>query len=160
MGRYLHLLAIAVVIIEVCTPLLTALLTISPPIWFVTVAGVGFLVLQALIITGTLLTIVMSTLALVSAFQRNQRPWFLSFLALALLSVYSPLLLIWMRISRTPFSDFYSLPTHRAAYYLIQLIPDIFPVFLAVVVFIYSLRYGRNESQHSGFSVADRAQLD
>jgi hypothetical protein len=103
--------------------------------------------LEALIITGTLLTIVMSTLALVSAFQRNQRPWFLSFLALALLSVYSPLLLIWMRISRTPFTDFYSLPTHRAAYYLIQLIPDIFPVFLAVVVFIYSLRYRRESSQ-------------
>ncbi len=148
------------VIVEVCTPLLTALLTISPPIWFVTVAGVGFLVLQALIISGTLLTIVMSTLALVSAFQRNQRPWFLSFLALALLSVYSPLLLIWMRISRTPFSDFYSLPTHRAAYYLIQLIPGIFPVFLAVVVFIYSLRYRHvsSQAQDATFEV-ERSQI-
>ena len=165
MERYLRPLAVAVVIIEVCIALVT-----------IPQFGVGLLgrqqilmemegnplTAQTLIITGSSLTFVMGILAVVIATQRGHRRWSIAFGILLALFAYSPLLLTWVLESSTPVYDATTFYVNTNAISLVQLSNLILlAIILAVVVLVYSLRYGRTSSQaqHAALQI-ERSKID
>jgi len=145
MERYLRPLAIAVIIVEVCVALFTV-----PVIYVNLVVSVfGFrglianpLIIQALIITGSLLTFVMGVLAIIVALHRGHRSWSIVFAILLALFAYSPLFLAEVAQSPAFLADAANFNLNTPTYAFVELSNRILPaIILAVVVFIYSLRY-------------------
>lgn len=147
MARYLRPLAIAVVILEVVAAIVTV-----PQI------GIGTfhiynaflanpLTAQTLLTTGILLTFAMGMLAFVVTAQGGHRRWAIAILILLILFAYSPLLQIWVMVSRTPIYDPETFTVNQTAITFVQLSNHIVPsIVLAVVVFIYTLRRGQTRA--------------
>jgi len=165
MERYLRPLAIAVMIVEVCAAAFTV------PVFF---AYLGLLRLQflreivtnslaaeALTITGLTLTYGMGVLALVVAAQRGHRPWSIAIVILLALFAYSPLLLTWVLQSSTPIYNATTFYVDTTAITIVELSNLIVPaIILAVVMFIYSLRYRHMSSQREDASLeVERSQV-
>jgi formate hydrogenlyase subunit 3/multisubunit Na+/H+ antiporter MnhD subunit len=116
-----------------------------------TIGSHNSLVLSVLTSTATPLTFATGTLALVVALQRGQRRWAVAFIVLVLLSAYSPVLFAWVLIARTPLYVPETFTVNLPVLFLIDLLPQIFAVILAVVVliYVYGLRDGRRSARHS-----------
>jgi hypothetical protein len=154
MERFLRPLAIAVVILEVCVALFTVpVLYVNLFVFFFGFRGLvaNPLIIQALTITGTALTFVLGILAAVIAAQRGHRPWSIAFAILLALFAYSPLLLTWVQQSNTPFYNATTFYVDTTAITIVELCNLILPaIILAVVVFIYSVRYRHVSAQGQG----------
>lgn len=148
MGRYLRPLAVVVTILEVCIAFFaTPLLGVTRPRFLIELEA-NSLISQSLIMTGILLTFFMGILALVVAAQRGQRPWFIIFLVLLILFAYSPLLLTWVQESQTFIYGAPRFYVNTTAFTIVQLSNLILPaIILAIVVFVYSLRYGQTRAE-------------
>jgi len=100
------------------------------------------LTIQALTITGTALTFVMGILAVTIALQRGHRSWSFVFAILLALFAYSPLFLAEVAQSPAFLADAANFNLNTPTYAFVELSNRILPaIILAVVVFIYSLRY-------------------
>jgi len=117
---------------------------------------------QVLLITGTSLTFVMGILAVVIAAQRGHRRWAIAFGILLALFAYSPLLLTWVLQSQTFIYDAPRFYVDTTAITFVALSNRILPaITLAVVVLVYSLRYGRKSSQGQDAALQiERSQID
>lgn len=153
MERYLRPLAIVVVVIQVCTAFLTipTLFAYLGMVYIVRVLAVNSLITQTLAITGASLTFVLGVLAAIIALQRGHRSWSIAFAILLALFAYSPLLLSWVLQSSTPIYNATTFYVNTTALTFVQLCNHILPaIILAVVVFIYSLRYQHVSAQGQG----------
>ena len=152
MERYLRPLAVAVVIIEACAAFFTVpVLNVYLFMGFRYLMGLtaNGLSVQALLITGTSLTFAMGILAVVIAAQRGHRRWSIAFVILLALFAYSPLLLTWVLESPGYFYDAARFNVNTAAYTFVDLSNLILPaIILAVVVLVYSLRFGRTRDEN------------
>ena len=166
MERYLRPLAVAVVIIEACAafftiPVLNVYLTFLRLQPFMQLEA-NPLTARTLIITGTSLTFAMGILAVVIAAQRGHRRWSIAFVILLALFAYSPLLLTWVLESPGYFYDAARFNVNTAAYTFVDLSNLILPaIILAVVVLVYSLRFGRKSSQGQDAALQiERSRID
>ena len=144
MERYLRPLAIAVIIVEVCVALFTVPVLYVYLFLFIEFREFvyNFLTIQTLTITGTALTFVMGILAAIVAFQRGHRSWSIAYVILLALFAYSPLFLAEVTQSPAFLTDSANFNLNTPTYAFVELSNHILPaIILAVVVFIYSLRY-------------------
>ncbi|HEU4785140.1 MAG TPA: hypothetical protein VFS83_17515 [Ktedonobacterales bacterium] len=166
MERYLRPLAIAAVIVEVCAAAFTVptlfayldLLRFQFPRELIT----NQLAAETLTITGLALTFIMGVLAIVVAAQRGHRPWSIAFVILLALFAYSPLLLSWVLQSQSFIYDAARFNVDTTAFTLVELSNLIVPaIVLAVVVFVYSLRYRQMSSQGQDTALEiERGKID
>ncbi len=150
MERYLRPLAIAAVVVEVCAGAFTVPVLYVNLFFFFGFRGLvaNPMIVQALVITGSLLTFVLGILALIVARQRGHRFWSIAFAILLAVFAYSPLLLSWVLQSSTPIYDASRFYVNTAAITMVQLSNLTLPaIILAVVVLIYSLRYRHVSAQ-------------
>jgi hypothetical protein len=150
MERYLRPLAIAVMIVEVCVALFTLPAFYAYLFLFIEFRELvsNSLPIQALTITGLTLTFVLGILALVVAAQRGHRPWSIAFMILLALFAYSPLFLAEVAQSPGFLTDSANFNLNTPTYAFVESSNHILPaIILAVVVFVYSLRY-RHVSAH------------
>lgn len=150
MERYLRPLAIAVVFVEVCVALFTLPAFYAYLFLFIEFRELVFnsLTIQALTITGTALTFVMGVLAIIVAPHRGHRSWSIVFAILLALFAYSPLFLAEVAQSPAFLADAANFNLNTPTYAFVELSNRILPaIILAVVVFIYSLRYRHVSAQ-------------
>lgn len=150
MELYLRPLAIAVVIVEVYVALFTVPVLYVNLFFFFGFRGLvaNPLIIQTLTITGLTLTFVMGVLAAVIAFQRGQRSWSIAYVILLALFAYSPLFLAEVAQSPAFLIDSANFNLNTPTYAFVELSNRILPaIILAVVVFIYSLRYRHVSAQ-------------
>ena len=119
------------------------------------------LISKSLIITGTTLTFVAGILAVIITLQRGHRSWSIAFMVLLALFAYSPLLLTWVLQSSTPIYNATTFYVDTTAITIVELSNLIVPaIILAVVMFIYSLRYRHMSSQREDASLeVERSQV-
>jgi hypothetical protein len=119
------------------------------------------MIVQALIITGSLLTFVLGVLAVIIAAQRGHRSWSIAFAVLLALFAYSPLVLTWVQQSNTPFYNATTFYVDTTAITIVELCNLILPaIILAVIVLVYSLRYRHVSSQRQDATLQiERSQI-
>lgn len=166
MERYLRPLAIAVVIVEVCAIALTiptffAYLSLFRNRFLLELIA-NRLTSQTLTTTGLTLTFVMGVLAAIIAAQGGHRSWSIAIVILLALFAYSPLFLTEVTQSPGFLTDSASFNLNTPTYALVGLSNHILPaIILAVVVFIYSLRYRHASSQGQDAALEiERGKID
>lgn len=138
------------IIVEVCVGAFTVPVLYVNFVVFFGLRGLvaNPMIVQALIITGSLLTFVLGVLAVIIAAQRGHRSWSIAFAVLLALFAYSPLVLTWVQQSNTPFYNATTFYVDTTAITIVELCNLILPaIILAVVVLIYSLRYRHASAQ-------------
>ena len=119
------------------------------------------LISKSLTITGMTLTFVMGILAVIITLQRGHRSWTIAFAILLALFAYSPLVLTWVQQSNTPFYNATTFYVDTTAITIVELCNLILPaIILAMVVFIYSLRYRHMPSQRQDVAIEIERRQD
>ena len=164
MERYLRPLAIAVVIVEVCVALFTVPVLNAYLFLFIEFREFvsNSLTIQALTITGLTLTFVLGILAAIVTLQRGHRSWSIAFVILLALFAYSPLFLAEVAQSPAFLTDSANFNLNTPTYAFVELSNRILPaIILALVVFIYSLRYRQVSFQGQDAALGvERSSID
>lgn len=151
------------IIVEVCVGAFTVPVLYVNFVVFFGLRGLvaNPMIVQALIITGSLLTFVLGVLAVIIAAQRGHRSWSIAFAVLLALFAYSPLVLTWVQQSNTPFYNATTFYVDTTAITIVELCNLILPaIILAVIVLVYSLRYRHVSSQRQDATLQiERSQI-